>query len=147
MFDVHFGPVNAGRFSPNGQQIIPGADGMTVKLWDVTKAAEVMTFKGHTKKAMTVVFSLNSGLIVSGSEDMTVEICDETIAALLHTLTDHTSGLNCVAFSPNSQLLASCSIDDEVRLWNTKIWTLRRKLDNFEDDADYVVPPSLDVRL
>lgn len=57
IFDGHKGPINCVRFSSDGTMVLSGSDDMLIKVWNVPKASEYTTLRGHTKKVMAVACS------------------------------------------------------------------------------------------
>ncbi len=63
-------------FSRDGKALASGDEDGTIKLWDVAKAKELASFKGHTGGISSLAFSADSKVLVSGSEDKTIKLWD-----------------------------------------------------------------------
>ena len=114
----HTGFVNSVSFSPDGQTLVSGSRGGTVRLWDAETCTNLNTLNGHTASVNSVSFSPDGQTLVSGSSDRTVRLWDAETRTNLNTLNGHTASVNSVSFSPDGQTLVSGSRDETVRLWD-----------------------------
>jgi len=89
-----------------------------VKLWDVSKRAEIVTFEGHSDVVSFVSFSPDGKLLASGGNDKTIKLWDVSERSEIATLKGHSMFVYSVAFSPDGRLLASASWDKTVKLWD-----------------------------
>src|SRR5208337_3430620 len=85
-------------FSPDGRLALSGSMDKTLKLWNLTTAAEVRSFSGHTGPVWTVAFSPDGRKALSGSSDNTVKLWDVTTGAELRSFSGHAYGVWSVAF-------------------------------------------------
>ena len=99
------GQIYSVAFSPDGQTLASGSDGMTVRLWDVVTGEHKHTLKGHTAGVTSVAFSPDGEMLASGSNDMTVRLWDAVTGEPKRTRT-YRKRINSVAFSPDGQTLA-----------------------------------------
>jgi WD40 repeat protein len=119
----HTSAVSSIAFSPDGERLASASRDNTVKLWNVTSGAEVLTLRGHNKgllhKGVTaVVFSPDGQRLASASSDKTVKLWDAIRGAEVLTLEGHMAAVTSVAFSRDGLRLASASDDRTVKLWN-----------------------------
>ena len=120
----HSEEVTELAFSPDGSQIVSGSHDTTVKVWDATSGAEILTIK-HTGAVYSVAFSPDGSHIVSGggiydakyqqkslsdyrqawlSE---LKIWDATNGEEILALKGHSGIVRSVAFSPDGNRIVS----------------------------------------
>ncbi|KIJ52229.1 hypothetical protein M422DRAFT_776348 [Sphaerobolus stellatus SS14] len=119
-FQGHSHWVISIAFSPDGQNIVSGAQDKTIRVWDVHTGNCVRgPFEGHTSWVWSVAYSPDGQRIVSGSHDQNIQIWD-TYEGHINTgpLMGHTGGIESVAFSNDGERIASGSMDNTVRIWD-----------------------------
>jgi WD40 repeat protein/serine/threonine protein kinase len=110
-------------FSPDGQCLVTGGEGSTVKVWDVQTRRELETLRGHTGDVCAVAFSPPDGRwLATAGEDTTIRIWDATSWKPRHTLRGHTGLVSSLAFIPQSKRLVSGSRDHTVKVWDVTRW-------------------------
>ena len=107
-------------FSPDGQWMASGSEGITVKVWSVESGECVTTLEGHSDWVTSVSFSLDGQWIASGSCDNTVKVWSVESGECVTTLEGHSRGVNSVSFSPDGQWIASGSWDETVKVWSVE---------------------------
>ena len=85
-------------------------------LMDAENGSLLETFRGHTYRVNSVVFSPDGEMIASGSRDKTIGLW-ELDGTLIHKLETHADAINSIAFSPNGSALASASDDKTIIVW------------------------------
>jgi WD40 repeat protein len=68
--------VNSVAYSPDGKMLASGSRDQTIKLWDVARAKEQATLKGHTEMVNSVAYSPDGKMLASGSRDQTIKLWD-----------------------------------------------------------------------
>ena len=97
VFPVAFGSTGARIVSTSG----PG--GGMLQVWDATKAAELMTLRGHNNYIVSVSMSPDGERIVSGSMDNTIKVWDASTGDEVMTLRGHEGGVVAAVFSPDGK--------------------------------------------
>jgi WD40 repeat protein len=100
-----------------------------ITIWDTTSGRELLKFKAHTGRVLSVAFSPDGSRLASGGDDRTIKLWDTASGQELRTLKGHTSHVRCVAFSPDGSRLASGSDDQTAHIFDARPWTseLRRQ--------------------
>jgi WD40 repeat protein len=109
-------------FSPDGQRLVTGGEGDTVKIWNVQTGQELKILSGHTGDVCAVAFSPDGRWLATAGEDTTVRIWDAATWKPRYTLRGHTGLVSSLAFSPKGQYLVSGSRDHRVKVWDVTLW-------------------------
>ncbi len=150
---VSGGSVYSVGFSPDGGRIVSGGGDDTVRVWEASTGAEVLTLTGHANSVMSVGFSPDGQRIVSGSIDATVRVWEASTGAEVLTLTGHSNSVLSVAFSADGQRIVSGGVDATVRVWEafngTQVLTLTGHSSSvydvgFSPDGQRIVGGSVD---
>jgi WD40 repeat protein/tRNA A-37 threonylcarbamoyl transferase component Bud32 len=116
--------------SHDGNRIVLGRQGGTVKVWDVESCQEICTFKGHTgslapieydssrRIVSSVAISGDGKRIISGGDDGTVRVWDADTGVEKLTLKGHTGPVTSVAISGDGKRIISGGDDGTVRVWD-----------------------------
>jgi len=145
-------------YSPQGDQLVSGGEGMTVRLWDVEtgECRQVMT--GHTGGVGKVLFSPKGDYIASASSDKTVRLWSVESGSSRKISKHHGGGVMDLKYSPKRNQVASCSSDSTIQLWDAATGVHSRTLTghrgcvntiSYSPQEDQLVSCSLDntVRL
>lgn len=132
----HEGPVEAVKFSPNGDFFASGGcDGYVnterckgvVHVWDIGTGGKISTIR-HDDVVWSLEFTPDSNYLVSGSADGTARVSvvktGEEITSMTHSTSFDTdtefsgsTGVWDVAVSPDGQYVISGGYDNTARLW------------------------------
>ncbi len=125
----HTGNVESVDYSPNGARLAVGDSGDTVRVWDTSSGALVLTIKGHERAVNAVAYSPNGATIATGSDEV-IRLWDASTGALIRTFVGHTGDVESLAFSPNGTNLASAGglSDETVKIWNVSTGATIRTL-------------------
>jgi WD40 repeat protein len=111
-------------YSPDGQYLVSGELGNTLRLWDAAGGEALRTLiRPASPKAFiwSLAFSPDGKLLAAGSSDASITLWDPASGQLVRTFTGHTRAVTGVAFSPDGRWLASGSLDATLRLWQVSL--------------------------
>jgi WD40 repeat protein/serine/threonine protein kinase len=114
-----FGTAHAVAFSPDGQQLAAGSDGV-VSVWDWKRRQLLHAFSGHDHHSISVAFNRDGRRLATGSFREGPRLWDTTTGGPpLRSFAGHTLPISALAFSPDGVRLASSSFDRSVKVWDT----------------------------
>jgi len=99
----HAGQVWEVAWSPDGSRLASGARDGLVKVWDLDRDEEPLTFRGHAATVWSVAWSPCGQYVVSASQDGSIRFWDASQEARSGVL----RGRLGVAWSPNGRWLAA----------------------------------------
>ncbi len=114
------GEVRTVAFTPDGRQVLSGATGGILQLWDVETGKEVRRLSGHTGTIYDLAISADGRRALTGSRDRTARLWDIASGRQIHVLKGHSGWVRSVVFSPDGRraLTGSGPGDHTMRLWD-----------------------------
>ena len=120
--------VHSLAFSLDGQTLISGQGGGTLRLWNLRGNPPVQTIRGHKDTVFSVTVmpdrydveftdGYQQGTIVSGSRDGTVRLWDMEGNAIGQPFQQHEDMVFAVAASTDGKTIVSSGFDGALRLW------------------------------
>ena len=116
-FEGHSAEVNTVCFSPNGCNLLSGAEDDTIKLWDRESGKLLKTLLGHYSSVISVCFSPDGNSILSGSRDGTIKLWELPYIKLSGKKTT-TSNPFSMIFSTDGKLILNRNSENSYRLWD-----------------------------
>jgi WD40 repeat protein len=140
------GAVAAAEFSPDGAWVVTGSwdnsariwdaktgkplrklngkltasDDHTAVLWNAASGQVVRTFRGHTDRVRSAVFSADGALVLTASSDKTARVWNVKTGAVVQTFRGHLLGVLCAAFSRDGSRVVTGCEDNTAKLWDAK---------------------------
>ncbi|XP_052812431.1 NACHT domain- and WD repeat-containing protein 1-like [Mya arenaria] len=145
----HTGSVRCCDFSPAGDLIVSSSDDCTMRIWDTTTGAEIVTvtslpapiFPDPEENPQQLMlhavnpccFSRNGDVIASGTELGDVMLWDKSGVQLNHVKTDKRA-VSFIQFSPDNRHIATAFKYGHLSIWNARDLShvVTRDLDWFE---------------
>jgi WD40 repeat protein len=102
---------------------LSGSWDKTARLWEISSAAEVRRFVGHSKFVMSVAFSPDGRYALTGSLDRTARLWDVRLGTgresqPVRAFLGHSGPVYSVAYSPDGRAIATASGDGTARVWD-----------------------------
>lgn len=105
--------------SPCGEFVASGSWGMTIRVWNLSSGAEILTLRGHEDFISCLVFSPDGMQIASGSKDRTVRLWSSTSGSqIMSPLCGHKDNIKVLQFSSDGTRLLSGDWRGSVCLWD-----------------------------
>jgi WD40 repeat protein len=103
-------------FSPDGAQILTGANDSTARLWDAHTGSLLRTLHGHRAGVLAVAFSPDGRSVLTGSADGTASLWNARDGELLRTFFAGPP-VRAVGFNPAGRRVMAGTIAGDVRIW------------------------------
>lgn len=136
----HQSVVTSAAFSPNGQQVVTGAEDGMYQVWDFTRRTEPKTFReARSDKISSVAWPPDGEFVLAASRTGGAVLRDPQSGQVVHRFRTGMAGSYACGISPDGQTVVSCDTDNFVRTWSLKS---RKLLAQFSVTA----VPVIDVR-
>jgi WD40 repeat protein len=118
---------NATALALSGSRAVTGHANGKVVLWDLERAAKLVSVQRNEANVWSVVFTGDANHFAAASHDWKVALWDAANpSAPLHVFDGHANAVQALAYTPQDMLLASGGADETVRLWDLQTLTLKR---------------------
>ena len=118
------------HFSSDSKTLISGSNDGTIRVWDINKKQQILTFRRNGDRFYSVAFSPNRSTLASYSSDNTIRIWDIATGTLLQTITGHTTRVvRFTMYSSHGRTLACLSTTGDFQLWDPSTITLIKTFD------------------
>ena len=112
------GWVGSVALDKQGQRLAVGSGDHAARIFDTKSGKELLSFKQHRDRILSVKFSRDGERMATGSYDRTAIVWNARTGKVQHQLKGHNGAVMSVAFSPAGKTLASASIDRTIILWD-----------------------------
>ncbi|MGB5960137.1 MAG: serine/threonine-protein kinase [Coleofasciculaceae cyanobacterium] len=134
----HSNYVNSVAISPDGETIVSGSYGHTIKIWNLKTGDLKDTLFGHTDRIHDIAISLDGQTIVSASHDSKIKIWNLKTGYLKKTLCSNSGSVFCVAISPDGQKIVSGNWSNTIQIWNLQTGKLNNTLIGHSDAVNSI---------
>ncbi len=110
--------VRSVAFSPDGKTAISSSEDNTIKIWDISSAREIRTFKWKKGACYSLAYSPDGRNILSGSWEGTLILWNLASGKIIRTFKGHNLGINSVAFSPDGKTIISGDKEGRIKHWD-----------------------------
>ncbi|MGD2029826.1 MAG: caspase family protein, partial [Desulfobacterales bacterium] len=105
-------------FSPDGKTAISSSEDKTIKIWDVSKARAIKTFKWKKGACRSLAFSPDGRTILSGSWAGALMLWNMASGKIIRIFEGHKNRINSVAFSPDGKTVISGDKEGRIKQWD-----------------------------
>ncbi|CAK8672927.1 unnamed protein product [Clavelina lepadiformis] len=109
----------------NRDSLVTGSMDRTAKLWNITSATSLKTFRGHQGAVLCVEVDLESKMLFTGSTDHTIRKWSLATGAPLKVFKGHEGSV--LRLQLRHRLLYSASVDTTARCWVAEFGDTTRK--------------------
>ena len=114
----HTDSVNSVSWSPDGKYIASGSHDETIKIWNTTTGACMLTLMDSISCIGSVSWSPDGKHIASSCDNGIIKIWDVRTGNRIHTLIGDTNNVDLVSWSPDGKSIAGASYEDII-IWDT----------------------------
>lgn len=108
-FDEYGETITSLAYSPDGGNVVSGAEDGSLTLWDVRSGKKVREIFHHNKAATTVIFSPEGQSVLSGFSDGSIFLVDINTGRQIQKYEGLTKKINSLKFSPDGNSFYSVS--------------------------------------
>ncbi|KAJ1663106.1 hypothetical protein EV178_005281 [Coemansia sp. RSA 1646] len=113
----------------HGDRLVSASGDRTIKVWDLTTRACVLTLADHTRGVACLDF--DGTCIVSGSSDRTIRVWDAVTGVCRRVIHNaHTDLVRTVMLSRKMDIVVSGSYDESIKIWSLSTGALLHKIKN-----------------
>ena len=112
--------LRAITLTPDGCQVIGGADDCSIKVWEVETGKQTRLFQGHADWINGLAVTADARRVVSASDDQTIKIWDLSSAIRRSEPKGHKERVRALVSTADGSLAVSTSDDHKMKIWNLK---------------------------
>jgi hypothetical protein len=116
----HSSSINVIALTPDGKQIVSGADDGILKVWDLATGKELRSLSGHGNAVTAIIVTPDGKQVISGSKDGTLTVWNLARGQELFTMTEQDYLIETIAVTSDSKWVTT-SGSSPANGWNTII--------------------------
>jgi WD40 repeat protein len=128
----HVGAIRSVAFSPDARFAVSADSAGGINLWDLT-GEDVLAFRGHRARVMSLATTSDGNLVLSGSFDKTARLWDVATGLAIRTLPAPDSPVWGVALTGDGSTALSAHENGTLTLWETRSGRRLRDLSGHND--------------
>lgn len=113
----HWGRLHVVAFSPDGQRLVSAGEDGVVRVWDVEKGAELVSFANHQLRVRGAAWFPDGQQIVTGGDDHVVRVWNARNGVEQFVLTPNRGRIADVDISPDGRWIACANADGTAMIW------------------------------
>lgn len=118
----HTEPVSALAITHDGARVISGGADLTLRVFDIKSARELLTIAGHRAAIKSVAVSEAGDCLLSGGLDHSLGLFSMRSGNLMQRFLGPREAVTSVVFLPGSATAISAEADGTVQRWNLDAW-------------------------
>ncbi|MEG3918101.1 WD40 repeat domain-containing protein [Microcoleus sp. T3_A4] len=122
IFTGHRSSINVIALTPDGKQIVSGADDGILKVWDLATGKELRSLSGHGNAVTAIIVTPDGKQVISGSKDGTLTVWNLARGQELFTMTEQDYLIETIAVTSDSKWVTTSG------LISTNGWNIIKKL-------------------
>jgi WD40 repeat protein len=156
IFTGHRSSINVIALTPDGKQIVSGADDGILKVWDVATGKELRSLSGDGNAVTAIIVTPDGKQVISGSKDGTLTVWNLARGQELFTMTEREYFIETIAVTSDSKWVTTSgssltngwniiknlghSQNHRIIAWNLETREKRVILKSYEFDTIALVP-------
>jgi WD40 repeat protein len=114
----HTDKISASAITPDGRRVVSGSHDRTVRIWDLDRGRELLTFQGHESAVSSLAITANGRFAVTGSHDGIIKVWELETGKESHTFKQGSDVVSSVVINASGRWIISGASDGFLRIWS-----------------------------